>query len=217
MDGGEGPSNRRLHLHYGTLALPTSGAGLDAASTIEEVGETGDVLIMVDVVLVMYQSPTLPVWEHDPIQRAFPDGVVPGASGADARHDLIATPVARIAVTDEIVPSEEASAGAQPTRSSTDGNCRRAGAQGEKSDQETGGPVALGAEDGLVFLEQHVSSQATGNTHDALLRRAAKRRGPLQKKTFKEGRNLLHRGGEGVCQAYGQTPRGRSTSDKGVS
>jgi NADPH:quinone reductase-like Zn-dependent oxidoreductase len=38
---------------YGTFALPTSGAGLDAAGTIEEVGETGDVLIVVDVVLVV--------------------------------------------------------------------------------------------------------------------------------------------------------------------
>jgi NADPH:quinone reductase-like Zn-dependent oxidoreductase len=53
MDGGEGLSNRRLRQHYGTLALPTSGAGLEAAGTIEEVGETGDVLIVVDVVLVV--------------------------------------------------------------------------------------------------------------------------------------------------------------------
>jgi CHAD domain-containing protein len=51
----------------------------------------------------------------------------------------------------------------------------------------------LGHDHDLAFLQQHVLSQVTGNTHDALLRRAAKRRKPLQKMTFKVGRDLLHR------------------------
>jgi CHAD domain-containing protein len=49
----------------------------------------------------------------------------------------------------------------------------------------------LGDDHDLAFLQQHVSSQAPGTSHHSLLRRARKRRGPLQKKAFKDGRRVL--------------------------
>lgn len=52
----------------------------------------------------------------------------------------------------------------------------------------------LGDDHDLAFLQQHVSSHAPGRSHRSLLRRARKRRGPLQKKAFKEGRRVLGQG-----------------------
>ena len=52
----------------------------------------------------------------------------------------------------------------------------------------------LGDDHDLAFLQQHASSQRAGRAHSALSHRAAKKRKPLQKKTFRKGSKLLDAG-----------------------